>query len=1069
MKKPDIPHNEKARLSALKSYQVLDTLPESEFDDITLIASEICGTPIALISLIDEKRQWFKSRVGLDAAETPREISFCGHAINEPDRIFEIQDSREDDRFKDNPLVEDEPNVIFYAGSPLVDPSGHVLGTLCVIDHEPNNLNDGQKRALKSLGRQVVKQLVLRKELAEVEKNKSLFQTMIEDAGDYVFETNHNGVFTYCNPLISRDTGYSEKELMSMSYLDLVHPDDIERVRGFYLNEIKSGKGESYIEFRIRLKKESDLGGLIVGQKSQIKYSGKKMASVRAIARNITEKRELQEKLNEKSNLLQIITDTSQDIVCLHDLRGRYTYVSPSIYENLGYSPDEIIGKTPYDLMHPDDKGRAMEEAHRPLLKGDRRNYLEYRLRHKNGDYIWFESISTAIENSEGKVTAIRSATRNIQIRKQQEDIISDQNSQLQSFVLATPAPVAMFDNDVKYLAHSREWLKTYGLEGRKVIGVSHYEIFPEIGEEWKKIHQECLSGVTHKKDEDPFEREDGSIQWLRWEVKPWYLENGGIGGIIMLTEDITESKRQEIELRDAKERAEVASQAKANFMSVMSHEIRTPLNAVIGMSHLLMQENPREDQLPGLKIIRFSGENLLSLVNDILDYNKIEAGKVELEEISFNLEELINNIKQAHSFRAEERAVDLKLFFDSDLPKVVMGDPARLSQVINNLLSNAVKFTKEGSVRITIEQTKRRDDKVEVYFEFKDTGIGISEANLQKIFDRFVQAESNITRNFGGTGLGLSITKRLLEAMGGEISVNSKLNKGSTFYFSLIFPISEESSIDSEFNMLGVNTSDLPKIEGHVLLVEDNAANQLVASKFLNNWGVEVDIAANGNEAIEEVTKKKYDLILMDLQMPEKDGLTACGEIRAMDGAYYREIPILALTASSDNSTLARIRDFGMNDVIIKPFNPSELHAKIKKFISGIHELKAQGVPALNDSLPDKEKVKMNLVAIGQDDYEFMVSLLDNLLENFEEFMEKFPKFIESKDPSASHLLIHKMKVTFRTCDADSLLDSANFCVQTLDHEEQSPVLPKIMSTSETCVNVLKELRSDFQASIKN
>ena len=209
MKKPDIPHNEKARLSALKSYQVLDTLPESEFDDITQIASEICGTPIALISLIDEKRQWFKSRVGLDAAETPREISFCGHAINEPDRIFEIQDSREDARFKDNPLVEDEPNVIFYAGSPLVDPSGHVLGTLCVIDHEPNNLNDGQKRALKSLGRQVVKQLVLRKELAEVEKNKSLFQTMIEDAGDYVFETNHNGVFTYCNPLISRDTGYS--------------------------------------------------------------------------------------------------------------------------------------------------------------------------------------------------------------------------------------------------------------------------------------------------------------------------------------------------------------------------------------------------------------------------------------------------------------------------------------------------------------------------------------------------------------------------------------------------------------------------------------------------------------------------------------------------------------------------------------------------------------------------------------------------------------------------------------------------------------------------------------------
>lgn len=1063
MKKPDIPRDEEKRLHALRSYEVLDTPKEEEYDDITKIASEICGTPIALISLIDKDRQWFKSKVGLDAEETSRDVSFCGHAINEPDEIFEISDSRVDERFKDNPLVTGDPNVVFYAGSPLKDSTGHALGTLCVIDNEPGHLSSEQRLALKALSRQVVRQLELRKAMVQLENTRRQFQSLIEEAGDYVFETDENGRFSYCNPLIAEDTGYKMEELLGMSYLDLVHPDDRERVFLFYNEEIKKGHTESYIEFKINLKKEAKASDLIVGQKSRITYSEDGMESVKAIARNITDKRQLQAKLDENSQLLQLITDTSQDIICLHNLKGEYTYVSPSIYENLGYTPEEILGKTPYDLMHPEDMDRAMKQAHEPLLDGDKRNFLEYRLRNKSGEYIWFESISTAITNDDGSVTAIRSATRNIQVRKIQEDIISNHNSQLQSFVLATPAPVAMFDKEVRYLAHSREWLRTYCLEGKDILGKSHYEVFPEIGEEWKRIHQECLAGATHKNDEDPFEREDGSIQWIKWEVKPWYLETGEVAGIIMLTEDITVSKQQEMELIEAKERAEIASQAKANFMSVMSHEIRTPLNAVIGMSHLLMQDNPRKDQLQGLNIIRFSGENLLSIVNDILDFNKIEAGKIELEEISFDLEELVNNIKQAHSYKADEKNVAIKLLYDSDLPKGVIGDPARLSQVVNNLLSNAIKFTSEGVVRVTVEQQRRLKDEVEIYFEISDTGIGISEENIKKIFERFVQAESSITRKFGGTGLGLSITKRLLEVMGGEISVQSELGSGSKFSFTLRFPIDENPEVESGSNAANRGIVDLAKLSGRILLVEDNKLNQIVATKFLENWGLESTIASNGIEAIEKIKTKDYDLILMDLQMPEKDGLTATEEIRVMPDRYFAEVPILALTASSDNETLMKIKEYGMNDVVVKPFNPSELHAKIMRYLGQVGYSKSDGFEFEIIESPDFAIIEANLESVGQHDYEFMVSLVDSLIENYQEFMIQFPTFIKAEDVSSAKLLVHKMKVPFKTCDSESLINSATECIQSLERQENTDQLAGIIRACEVCVRGLGELKSKF------
>jgi PAS domain S-box-containing protein len=1062
MKTPDTPDNEAQRLEALKGYEILDSLAETAFDDITKMASEICGTPVALVSLIDEERQWFKSRVGLDVKETSRDVSFCGHAIHEPGKVFEVKDSRSDERFADNPLVVDTPEVIFYAGAPLVDPQENVLGTLCVIDHKPNELTDAQKASLNILSRQVMLQLILRKENLILERQKSYYKELIEHVEDYVFEVDGSGNFTYCSPRISQDTGFSNQELLSMNYLDLVHPDDRERVKGFYLEAIKKRESDSYIEFQIRVKKAEERK-LIIGQKSKNLYQGPKMEKIRAIARDITDEVALKADYDNNARLYQLISETTQEIVCLHSPDGVYTYVSPSITETLGYEPEEVIGLTPYDLMHPEDRERASKEAHEPLKDGAKQNYLEYRLRHKSGEYSWFESISAAIQNEAGEVTSIRSTTRNIQVRREQAEIISDQNSKLQSFVLATPAPVAMFDKEVRYVAYSRQWLDTYGLQGKEIYGMSHYEIFPEIGDEWKKIHRECLEGMTHKRDEDPFEREDGSIQWIKWEVKPWYDRLGDIGGIIMLTDDITKVKEQELELRDAKEKAEIASEAKASFLSVMSHEIRTPLNAIIGMSHLLMQEKPREDQVQGLNIIRFSGENLLSIVNDILDYNKIEAGKVALESITFDLEELVNNIRHAQAFRAEEKSVSLKLLYDKDLPAYVIGDSARLSQVLNNLLSNAIKFTKEGSVRLVVEQVRRTEQEVTIYFEFKDTGIGISRENIEKIFDRFVQAESHISRNFGGTGLGLSITKRLLEVMGSQIAVTSELGKGSVFSFELTLPISDNFIENLQGRISDSGLSSLAALGIRVLLVEDNPTNQLVANKFLTNWGLKVDIAVDGGEAVEKIQETRYDLVLMDLQMPKKDGLTACKEIRALEDEYFKTVPILALTASSDSETMLRVRNFGMNDVIIKPFNPSELHSKIIMFTRKLKATADSLEPAVKHEL-DIQLIKKKLMDLVSDDVTFVVDLLGNLIDNLDEFIESFPKSLEAKDATNAQFVLHKMKPTFKTCDLDEVMEHARFCMATNDEKTKKEVLLKVVLICQQAQQSLARLKEELK-----
>ena len=537
--------HEYERLENLASYKILDTEPEPEFDEITELASQITGLPIALVSLVDAKRQWFKSKVGLTPKETAREISFCQYTIQE-DHFFEVKDAQHHDLFKDNPLVKDYPKIGYYYGYPISSAEGYKLGSLCTIGHEPHELTEDQKRALEILGHQV---------------------------------------------------------------------------------------------------------------------------------------------------------------------------------ENL------------------------------------------------------------------------------LKLRKQNEE-----------------------------LARERD-------------------------------------------------------------------------------------------------RANENAKAKSAFLSTMSHEIRTPLNSIINFSHLLANEPLNDSAAQYVKNLRFSSENLLSLLNDILDFNKLESDKLVLSSTSFDLKDLLEKIKEVFSFKARENETEIKLQWDESLPHYFKSDHHRLTQVLNNLVSNAAKFTERGTILLKVKALEQNDEMAKVRISVQDNGLGIPKDKQESIFEKFTQASAKIAQKYGGSGLGLNISSRLLRLFNSEMQLESELGKGSTFYFDLELPISSRKNLQAN-KLKNLNNS----LKGmQVLLAEDNELNAQIVSRLAKMWAVELIWAKNGEEVLEKVADKQYHLILMDIEMPKMKGTVATQKLRA--NPQTADIPVIAMTAHALSSLEEMEGGDVFDGLVTKPISAERLHETLLEY----------------------------------------------------------------------------------------------------------------------------------------
>lgn len=399
---------------------------------------------------------------------------------------------------------------------------------------------------------------------------------------------------------------------------------------------------------------------------------------------------------------------------------------------------------------------------------------------------------------------------------------------------------------------------------------------------------------------------------------------------------NLTETKNELKALNEKLERTlfdvKKLSNARMEFLSTMSHELRTPLNGVIGISNAMLMQSPREDQKENIDVLKFSAENLLSLINDILDFNKFDSGKVELENIPFDLVALLNNNLLSIKSRAQEKMLEIGLRLPEGLGnKRVVSDPTRLTQVLLNLLNNAIKFTEKGKIEMELAVLKADDERICIRFMISDTGIGIDTNKQLEIFEPFIQATSSTNRHYGGTGLGLPIVKKILTLFNSSIQMDSKLDEGTRFFFDIDFSFYLSDTVD-----LPPSRPDKKHLSGlRVLVAEDNPVNILVIRKTLEQWDIHPVIAENGLIALTKVEEANFDVILMDLYMPEMDGYEAALQIRKLDDPIKAAIPIIALTASSNSNITTKVSQYGMNDYLAKPFNPDHLFQKLIQCIS--------------------------------------------------------------------------------------------------------------------------------------
>ncbi|MDF2433925.1 MAG: two-component system, sensor histidine kinase and response regulator, partial [Mucilaginibacter sp.] len=553
----------------------------------------------------------------------------------------------------------------------------------------------------------------------------------------------------------------------------------------------------------------------------------------------------------------------------------------------------------------------------------------EYRIITQKGNIKYLSIIvGKLIRRDDGTVRKIIGTIQDVTERKQAE-IDFERTENKYKLVLETIKLPAISVNKNGTVIFCNECMaKLLGYAQDEILGLNWLDFLPE---NFRGLLTDWFVNDTFEAQfTNPVICRNGGQRIISWQNTISYDENGSIKEVTGIGEDITERQKKTQELISAKEQAEKSSHFKSEFLSIMSHEIRTPMNAVIGTTNLLLSEDPKPDQLEYLNTLKFSGENLLAIINDILDYNKIEAGKLELNKIPFNIYHLIQKIKQSFYAKASEKDLNIELDIDDSIPGYLIGDQIRLGQILNNLLSNAIKFTHTGKVTIKLDKEKSDNSKVTVKFTVADTGIGIAAKNLSIIFDPFEQETQTSDNNYGGTGLGLAITKRLIELHKSNIHVVSEPGKGTEFTFSISFNIAAHEQKKENYALSPAFTANLSAdLSGmRILLVDDNKMNLLIASKFLKKWQVEADEAISGALAIEMVKNNNYDLIIMDLQMPGMDGFEATRIIRKT----HPHIPVIALTADAMPETHTKAFSAGMCDYLTKPFVPQVLFEKVAK-----------------------------------------------------------------------------------------------------------------------------------------
>ncbi|MBP1908614.1 PAS domain-containing hybrid sensor histidine kinase/response regulator [Methanolobus bombayensis] len=759
-------------------------------------------------------------------------------------------------------------------------------------------------------------------------KSEQNFNVFFETLDDIVTVCTIEGKILHTNKAFNEKLNYNEEEIKKMNILDL-HPVEYQKEAENILDSIFRGEMDCC---PLPLQNKS---GDHIPVETRVwfgEWNGQRCLF--GLSRDLS----IQQAALDK---FQKLFNNNPNPIAVSSMEGKYLEVNNAFLDKLGFQRKEVIGRSPNEIgiiVQPEIHKIAFDDLQKTgSFKG-----IEMEVRNKKGDILYGLFSGAVIENHGNR--SLITVMSDITLQKRTEMLLKEKEDLLQSIVNILPGTLNVMDADYNIITLNnidfRLKLTDYN-SASDLIGKKCYEVFMKRDAPcpWCKAYKVLSTGETVLDETSPDDmREIKTGKALKLSLSPIKDDSGNVRGIVEYGFDITD-------LRNAKSEAEAANRAKSEFLANMSHEIRTPMNGILGLTDLLLDTELSGNQRHYLETVQLSGESLLELINDVLDISKIEAGKLELENVEFNLKETLDEIMKLLSFKAQKKGLDFICETENDVPVYLMGDPGRLKQILTNLIGNAIKFTKHGEVTTNVKLEAEDASSIMLHFSVKDTGIGIPADRMDLLFNKFSQVDGSTSRIYGGTGLGLAISKQLVEMMEGEIGVKSKMDEGSEFWFTVKFDklIQDKNKWIRNPNVQRGIDSSTQKTENDdlkVLLVEDNLTNQMVAKSMLQKLGFEVDVAINGFEAIKVLKNNPYDIVLMDIQMPVMDGFETVHHIRDEESeALDHKVPIIAITAHAMAGDKEKCFEADMDDYIAKPFSLKTLSKLMNKWSLKIKE----------------------------------------------------------------------------------------------------------------------------------